>query len=140
MSCPSTEELLGPFMSLLHSRETLYPQMCQLKGKLELIKGNIEAKEHKTEVPNEALLVYQDESSDDGEDEDLIPSESEEFIGSDDLIEDDDDEDSISGEDDGSDDNSDMSADNDEAELKTTISKKFNGNAASDDSMDEEDA
>ncbi len=60
MSCPSGEELLGPFMSLLRSREALYPQMCQLKGKLELIKGNIQAKEFKAEQPNEALLVYQD--------------------------------------------------------------------------------
>lgn len=34
--------------------------MCQLKGKLELIKGNIEAKEHRAEAPNEALLVYND--------------------------------------------------------------------------------
>lgn len=60
MSCPSGEELLGPFMNLLRSREALYPQMCQLKGKLELIKGNIQAKEFKAEQPNEALLVYHD--------------------------------------------------------------------------------
>ena len=60
MSCPSTEELLSPYMSLLHTREVLYPQMCQLKGKLELIKGNIDSKEHKDETPNEALLVYKD--------------------------------------------------------------------------------
>lgn len=52
--------MLGPFMSLLRSRESLYPQMCQLKGKLELIKGNIQVKEFKAEQPNEALLVYQD--------------------------------------------------------------------------------
>lgn len=63
MSCPSSEDMLGPFISLLHSREILYPQMCQLKGKLELIKGNIESKEHKTEIPNEALLVYHDGKS-----------------------------------------------------------------------------
>lgn len=60
MACPSSKELLSPFLSLLRSRETLYPQMCQLKGKLELIKGNIQAKEYKSEQPNEALLVYQD--------------------------------------------------------------------------------
>lgn len=60
MSCPSGEELLGPFLNLLKSREALYPQMCQLKGKLQLIKGNIQAKEFKAEQPNEALLVYQD--------------------------------------------------------------------------------
>jgi hypothetical protein len=47
-------------MSLLRSRETLYPQILQLKGKLELIKGNIQAKEHKADTPNEALLVYHD--------------------------------------------------------------------------------
>jgi len=60
MSCSSTEDLLGPFMSLLKMREALYPQMCQLRGKLELIKGNIKAKEFKAIAPNEALLVYND--------------------------------------------------------------------------------
>jgi len=60
MECPSSEELLSPYLSLLRSREVLYPQMCQLKGKLELIKGNIQAKEFKAEQPNDALLVYQD--------------------------------------------------------------------------------
>jgi len=60
MSCPSSEDLLGPFMSLLRTREVLYPQMCQLRGKLELIKGNIEAKQHRDEPSNEALLDFHD--------------------------------------------------------------------------------
>ena len=60
MCCPSSEELLGPFMSLLRTREVLYPQMCQLRGKLELIKGNIEAKQYRAEPANEALLDFHD--------------------------------------------------------------------------------
>ncbi|XP_021944574.1 WD repeat-containing protein 43 [Folsomia candida] len=142
MSCPSSEDMLGPFISLLHSREILYPQMCQLKGKLELIKGNIESKEHKTEIPNEALLVYHDESSEDGEDEDMIPSESEEFFGSDDLVEDDSESDDSGDEQMGSgggdgDDTDSGSSDDEQTVSKTPVSKMNGGNES--DSMEDDE-
>lgn len=60
MNCPNADELLTPFMSLLHTRQVLYPQMCQLRGKLELLKGHIEAKQYSSEPPNDALLVFHD--------------------------------------------------------------------------------
>ena len=60
MCCPSNDELMIPLMSLLRARETLYPQMCLLKGKLELIKGHVAAKQYKADVPNTALFTYED--------------------------------------------------------------------------------
>jgi len=85
MCCPSADDLLGPFMSLLHTRQVLYPKMCQLRGKLQLIKGHIEAKHHQIEPPNEALLVFDDESAgeEDDDDERIMPSESEHSLLSD---------------------------------------------------------
>jgi len=132
MSCPSSDELLGPFFSLLHSRETLYPQMRQLKGKLELIKGNIQAKEHRLETPNEALLVYHDESTSD-EEEDMMPSESEEFIGSDDLM----DDDSASDKMDESNE-SDSDSDDDDEEDKDKTASKVNGDGGFEDESDDD--
>jgi U3 small nucleolar RNA-associated protein 5 len=87
MSCTLSEDLLTPFTSLLLTREALYPQMCQLRGKLELMKGNIKAKKYCSEMSNEALLLFQDDSSGDDDDEDdgMMPSESEDFLASDDL-------------------------------------------------------
>jgi len=134
MACPSSEELLGPFLSLLRSRETLYPQMCQLKGKLELIKGNISAKEYKSEEPNEALLVYQDELSDEEREEDtFLPSESEGGLESDDDLGVDDDEgssdddESVVGKSDSDEDESEESSDS--SEKKATKSKKSSKSA-----------
>jgi hypothetical protein len=128
MACPSSEDLLSPFLSLLRSRETLYPQMCQLKGKLELIKGNISAKEYKSEQPNEALLVYQDELSDEEREEDtFLPSESEGGLESDDDLGVDDDEDDSSGDDEDSVvgvNDSEEESSSDSSEANTSKSKK----------------
>ncbi|ODM89696.1 WD repeat-containing protein 43 [Orchesella cincta] len=152
MACPSSEELLSPYLSLLRSREVLYPQMCQLKGKLELIKGNIKAKEFKAEQPNEALLVYQDESSDeDKEDDTFLPSESEGFLETDDdLGVDDDKEDDASEDDeddsdmDDQDDSGESDSSDDEKTKKVKKTQKINANhnhndAESEDLMDEDD-
>ncbi|CAL8090103.1 unnamed protein product [Orchesella dallaii] len=150
MACPSSEELLSPYLSLLRSREVLYPQMCQLKGKLELIKGNIQAKEFKAEQPNEALLVYQDESSDDDkEDDTFLPSESEGFLETDDDLGVDDDE---SASDDDEDDDTDLddqdesgdsdsSVDDKTKKVKTTpiANANHNHNDVDSDAMDDDD-
>ena len=63
MGCSVSDELMGPIVALLNSREALYPQMCLLKGKLELVRGHVAAKQYKADVPNEALLTYQDGKS-----------------------------------------------------------------------------
>jgi U3 small nucleolar RNA-associated protein 5 len=136
MCCSSNEELMGPIMSLLRARETLYPQMCLLKGKLELVKGHVAAKQYKADVPNEALLTYQDESSDedDKQEDGLLPSESEEFLTSDDL-----DRDNSGSEEEGKEKDSDSSDDNSEDDEEDENEPKLNGKGeGSDESMDED--
>ncbi|CAG7825086.1 unnamed protein product [Allacma fusca] len=136
MCCSANEELMGPIMSLLRARETLYPQMCLLKGKLELIKGHVAAKQYKADVPNEALLTYQDESSDDDEKQEdgLLPSESEEFLTSDDL-----DPDNSGSEEENKGEDSDSVEGNSEDDDEDGIDPKLNGKGAgSDESMDED--
>jgi len=68
MSTPNCEELLGPVYSLIEARTRHYSMALQLKGKLDMMTRQITAKPDSTEkdeVSNrEALLVYQDDSSD----------------------------------------------------------------------------
>lgn len=92
VSVPDCQDLLTPVYALLETRTAHYPQILQLRGKLELLTRQTEEKEGDKVVDTnkEALLVYQDESSDELEDviDDLLVPGSE----TDDNWEDDDDD------------------------------------------------
>merc|ERR1712062_472633 len=68
MSTPQCEELLGPVYSLIEARTRHHGVALQLKGKLDMMTGQITAKPENSEkdevTKREALLVYQDDSSD----------------------------------------------------------------------------
>merc|ERR1712062_4717 len=68
MSTPQCEELLGPVYSLIEARTGHYSVALQLKGKLDMMTGQMTAKPENSEkdeaTKREALLVYQDDSSD----------------------------------------------------------------------------
>jgi len=66
VSVPDCQDLLGPVYALLEARTNAYSSVLQLRGKLDLV---IKQKSGRTEdaavdADQEALLVYQDESSD----------------------------------------------------------------------------
>jgi len=70
VSVPECRDLLSPVYALLEARTAHYSQILQLRGKLELLTKQTEAAAGDTEVDTgkEALLVYQDDSSDELED------------------------------------------------------------------------
>jgi len=91
VSVPDCQDLLTPVYALLEARTSHYSQVLQLRGKLELLTKQTEEKvETEVDTNKDALLVYQDESSDELEDviDDLLVPGSE----TDDNWEDDDDE------------------------------------------------
>jgi len=80
VSVPDCQDLLTPVYSLLEARTSHYSQVLQLRGKLELLTKQTEEKvETEVNTDKDALLVYQDESSDELEDviDDLLVPESE---------------------------------------------------------------
>lgn len=70
VSVPECRDLLTPVYALLEARTSHYPQVLQLRGKLELLTKQTDVTGEDTEVDTgkEALLVYQDDSSDELED------------------------------------------------------------------------
>lgn len=70
VSIPDCQDLLTPVYALLETRTAHYSQVMQLRGKLELLTRQTEEKEGDkvVDTTKEALLVYQDESSDELED------------------------------------------------------------------------
>jgi len=68
MSTPHCEEILGPVYSLIENRTRHYAMALQLKGKLDMMTRQVTAKPDETQkdeiASREALLVYQDDSSD----------------------------------------------------------------------------
>jgi len=76
VSVPDCQELLGPVYALLEARTGAYNSVLQLRGKLDLVikqkSGRVE--DAAVDADQEALVVYQDESSDELEDvlEDLL--------------------------------------------------------------------
>eukprot|EP00092_Neocalanus_flemingeri_P016568 GFUD01017928.1.p1 GENE.GFUD01017928.1~~GFUD01017928.1.p1 ORF type:complete len:622 (-),score=257.62 GFUD01017928.1:219-2084(-) len=70
VSVPDCQELLTPVYALLETRTQHYNQVLQLRGKLELLTKQAMDRQGDTVVDTEkqALLVYQDESSDELED------------------------------------------------------------------------
>jgi len=70
VSVPDCRELLTPLYALLETRTQHYNQVLQLRGKLELLTRQTMDRQGDTVVDTEkqALLVYQDESSDELED------------------------------------------------------------------------
>jgi len=70
VSVPDCQELLTPLYALLETRTQHYSQVLQLRGKLELLTRQTMDRQGDTVVDTEkqALLVYQDESSDELED------------------------------------------------------------------------
>jgi len=78
VSIPDCQDLLGPVYALLERRTSHYSQVLQLRGKLELLTKQTDAKEGDkiVDTDKEALLVYQDDSSDELEnviDDLLVP-------------------------------------------------------------------
>lgn len=68
-SCPDLQEMLTPLLSLMSARTALYPKVAQLRGRLELMLGELDARSGQkaeseaaaaAQMPAEALLVYQD--------------------------------------------------------------------------------
>jgi len=112
MSNPRCEAILASVHAMLESRTKHYQSLMQLKGKLDLITKQIQAKPEDTSdasVNKEALLVYQDDSSDelsDVMDELLMPASDAEDAW---PMGDDDDDDDASEED--------ASEDDDEVEM-----------------------
>jgi len=79
VSVPECRELLTPVFALLEARTHHYNQVLQLRGKLDLLTKQTEAAGGDQEVDGgaEALLVYQDDSSDEMEgvmDDLLVPA------------------------------------------------------------------
>eukprot|EP00090_Calanus_glacialis_P015613 TRINITY_DN2460_c0_g1_i2.p1 TRINITY_DN2460_c0_g1~~TRINITY_DN2460_c0_g1_i2.p1 ORF type:complete len:606 (-),score=281.26 TRINITY_DN2460_c0_g1_i2:53-1870(-) len=70
VSVPDCQDLLSPVYALLETRTRHYNQVLQLRGKLELLTRQAMDRQGDTVVDTEkqALLVYQDESSDELED------------------------------------------------------------------------
>jgi len=70
VSVPDCQDLLSPVYALLETRTQHYNQVLQLRGKLELLTRQAMDRQGDTVVDTEkqALLVYQDESSDELED------------------------------------------------------------------------
>merc|ERR1711942_572437 len=70
VSVPDCRELLTPVYALLETRTQHYNQVLQLRGKLELLTRQTVERQGETTVntDKQALLVYQDESSDELED------------------------------------------------------------------------
>ena len=76
VSVPDCQDLLGPVHALLEARTGAYNSVLQLRGKLDLVikqkSGRVE--DVAVDADREALVVYQDESSEELEDvlEDLL--------------------------------------------------------------------
>jgi len=70
VSVPDCQDLLSPVYALLETRTQHYNQVLQLRGKLELLTRQAMDRQGDTVVDTDkqALLVYQDESSDELED------------------------------------------------------------------------
>jgi len=70
VTVPDCQELLSPVYALLETRTQHYNQVLQLRGKLDLLTKQASDKQGDTVVDTDqqALLVYQDESSDELED------------------------------------------------------------------------
>jgi len=70
VSVPECQDLLSPVFALLEARTQHYSQVLQLRGKLELLTKQTEATGGEADIDagKEALLVYQDDSSDEMED------------------------------------------------------------------------
>jgi len=70
VSVPECQDLLSPVFALLEARTQHYSQVLQLRGKLELLTKQTEVTGGEADIDagKEALLVYQDDSSDEMED------------------------------------------------------------------------
>merc|ERR1711872_837465 len=104
VSVPDCQQLLSPVYAMLETRTQHYSQVLQLRGKLEMLNSQAQHRQGDTTVDTEkqALLVYQDESSDELEDviDDLLVPGSE--TDEDDWEEKDDEEEMEGGESDDS--------------------------------------
>jgi len=76
VSVPACHGVLSPVYALLEARTHHYPQVLELRGKLEMLtkQKSQKSEEHHIDVDKEPLIVYEDESSDEGDDimEDLL--------------------------------------------------------------------
>merc|ERR1719397_1073925 len=85
VSVPACHTALSPVYAMLEARTHHYNQVLELKGKLEMLTKQKSEKsaEHHLDVDKEPLIVYQDESSDEGDelmDELLINGDEEECV------------------------------------------------------------
>lgn len=65
---PNVDDLLGPLHQYFVSRVQMFSKMSKLQGKLNLTQAQMEMCESGTDdIPKEALLVYNEESSDEAE-------------------------------------------------------------------------
>ncbi|XP_058801597.1 WD repeat-containing protein 43 [Phymastichus coffea] len=64
---PNIGEILAPILSFIDAKQQLLMPMMKLKGRVELIAGQIEEREEKQEkdITEECLLVYEDQDSSD---------------------------------------------------------------------------
>ncbi len=150
MSIPQCGELLGPVLAMLEARTRNYGALMHLKGKLDIMTRQISTSaedmdggEGTTGASKEALLVYQDDSSDelsDVLDELLLPaSDNEESwnVGGDD--EDDEDEDDSEKEEDEEDDEvEDKAEEEDDEEEHGSEQEKMMVNGVNSEDSDEE--
>lgn len=80
VSYPDLIESLGSVYEMMNARTKLFPQLSKLQGKLQLVMSQVTSQAEGLPVGNEkeALLYYQDSTSEDEQIEDeLIPSHSE---------------------------------------------------------------
>merc|ERR1711915_279922 len=70
VTVPACHWVLSPVYALLEARTHHYPKVLELRGKLEMLTKQKSQKsaEHHIDVDKEPLIVYQDESSDEGDD------------------------------------------------------------------------
>merc|ERR1712066_942365 len=76
VSVPACHAILAPVFALLEARTQNYSQVLEVRGKLEMMtkQRSDKSAEHHIDIDKEPLIVYQDESSDEGDDimEDLL--------------------------------------------------------------------
>lgn len=65
-SCPDLASTLTPLLALMTARTSLFPKLSQLRGRLNLMLGELEHRNEKqdssttNELPATALLVYRE--------------------------------------------------------------------------------
>ena len=65
ISHPNIREALAPILSLIDAKQMLLTELTRLKGRVELVTGQIAQREkQEKDVTEECLLVYQDQGRD----------------------------------------------------------------------------